>query len=208
MDQFLRLGRVMPVVTIEDAAVAAPLAAALLEGGIRTVEVTLRTPCALEAIARIARETPDCVVGAGTVLSIEDYEASMAAGASFAICPGATEALLVHGSFAQIPFLPAVATASEIMRGLHFGYRHFKFFPAESLGGPAALKALHGPFPEVRFCPTGGILESKVSAYLSLPNVLCVGGSWVVPAADLKLRNFAAITQAAKRAAAFHVAKT
>lgn len=203
MDDYLRLSPVMPVVTIEDAALAAPLAAALVEGGVRVIEVTLRTRCAIDAIASIAKAVPDCRVGAGTVLSVQDYEACVAAGASFAISPGTTDALLLFGAWAPIPYLPAVATPSEIMRGLDLGYRHFKFFPAESAGGAAALKALHGPFPDVRFCPTGSIGEAKVADYLSLPNVLCVGGSWVVPPADLAARNFAAITERARRAAAF-----
>ena len=148
---------VMPVVTVNDPTTAADLARALVRGGIRVIEVTLRTPVALRAIEVIAREVPEITVGAGTVLSVADLQSSAEAGAAFAISPGATAALLAAGTNGPIPYLPAIATASELMAGLAAGYRCFKFFPAGAAGGIAMLNSFAGPFPEARFCPTGGI---------------------------------------------------
>jgi 2-dehydro-3-deoxyphosphogluconate aldolase / (4S)-4-hydroxy-2-oxoglutarate aldolase len=206
IEKFLRLSPIMPVVTLSDAAVAADLARALVRGGIRVIEVTLRTPVALRAIEIIAREVPEITVGAGTVLSVADLNASAAAGAAFAISPGATAALLDAGTTGPIPYLPAVATASELMEGLTRGYRCFKFFPAGAAGGIAMLNALGGPFPEARFCPTGGITESSVKSYLDLPNVLCAGGSWLTPAAALGKKDWPLIESLAARAAASRAA--
>src|SRR5688572_27633326 len=160
-EDVLRLSPVMPVVTIDDAAKAEALARALLAGGVRTIEVTLRTPAALDAIRAIARSAPEMIVGAGTVLSEEDLRAAVAAGARYALSPGGTPLLMERARSAPIPFIPGVATSSEIMRGMELGYRCFKFFPAEQLGGVAALKAQAGPLPEARFCPTGGISAEK-----------------------------------------------
>ena len=174
----------MPVVTIEDASIAADLARAFVRGGIRVIEVTLRTPAALRAIEEIARAKIDIVVGAGTVLSIADLHAAASAGAAFAISPGATPALLAAGAMATIPYLPAVATASELMSGLAAGYRCFKFFPAVASGGIPALKALSGPFGHIRFCPTGGITPDSARDWLALEPVLCVGGTWFVKTGD------------------------
>lgn len=202
IDKFLRLSPVMPVVTVSDAAIAAELARALVRGGIRVIEVTLRTPAALRAIEVIAREVPEITVGAGTVLSAADLRASAQAGASFAISPGATPALLAAGASGPIPYLPAVATASELMAGLAAGYRCFKFFPAAPAGGIAMLNCFGGPFPEARFCPTGGISQATVKSYLDLPNVLCAGGSWLTPADAVSRKDWSVIESLASKAAA------
>ncbi len=183
----------MAVVTIEHAGRAVDLARALVRGGVASIEVTLRTPAALDAIRRIAAEVPEALVGAGTVLSTADYHAAAEAGARFAVSPGSTEAMLQAGRDGSIPYLPAIATASEIMRGLDFGYTAFKAFPASVIGGVAALKAFAGPFAGVRFCPTGGVTLSTAKDYLALPNVACVGGSWLAPTTLLDNGDWAAI---------------
>lgn len=201
-DRALALAPVLPVVTIEDAADAGPLARALLAGGIRTVEITLRTPAALDAIREAARAAPDLVVGAGTVLNEEDLAAAAEAGALYALSPGATPVLLRAGRTAAIPLIPGVATASELMAGLALNYRCFKFFPAEQLGGPAAVKAMAGPLPQARFCPTGGIGPDLAPAYLALGNVLCIGGSWVAPSEKIRAKDWAGIEALARQAAA------
>ncbi|MCL4714825.1 MAG: bifunctional 4-hydroxy-2-oxoglutarate aldolase/2-dehydro-3-deoxy-phosphogluconate aldolase [Hyphomonadaceae bacterium] len=200
-EDVLRLSPVMPVVVIEDAAQAPPLARALLAGGVRTVEITLRTPAALDAIRAVASEAPAMVVGAGTVLTADDLDAAIGAGAKYALSPGGTPKLLKAAARRDIPFIPGVATSSEIQRGLERGYSCFKFFPAEQLGGPAALKAQGGPFPQARFCPTGGITAEKAPGYLALGNVLCVGGSWIAPADKIKGGDWSGVEAAARRAA-------
>ena len=200
--QMLRLSPVMPVATIEDATVAVDLARALVRGGIRAIEVTLRTPTALQSIKAIASQVPEICVGAGTVLSEADLTAATQAGASFAISPGATPALLEAGTRARIPYLPAVATSSELMVGLAAGYECFKFFPAGSSGGVATLKAFAGPFPQARFCPTGGITAETAVSFLALSNVLCVGGSWLMPADAVAARDWKRIEMLAAQAAA------
>jgi 2-dehydro-3-deoxyphosphogluconate aldolase / (4S)-4-hydroxy-2-oxoglutarate aldolase len=202
IEKFLRLSPFMPVVTFTDAAVAAEVARALVRGGIRVIEVTLRTPVALQAIAAIARSVPEITVGAGTVCSIADLKAAAEAGAAFAISPGATPTLLSAGASGPIPYLPAIATASELMAGLAAGYRHFKFFPAGAAGGIPMLNCLGGPFPDARFCPTGGISQDTVKSYLDLPNVLCAGGSWLTPAAAINKKDWGSIESLAARAAA------
>jgi 2-dehydro-3-deoxyphosphogluconate aldolase / (4S)-4-hydroxy-2-oxoglutarate aldolase len=202
IERILRLSPVMPVVVLEEAEIAPDLARALVRGGIRTVEITLRTPAALAAIQAIARAVPEIAVGAGTVLSVEDLRAAASAGATFAISPGTTSALLSAAASASIPYLPAVATASELMLGLASGYRCFKFFPAAAAGGTAMLKAFSGPFPQARFCPTGGITQDSVKSYLDLPNVLCAGGSWLSPPEALAARDWKRIEALASRAAA------
>src|SRR5580692_10027000 len=206
IEKFLRLSPVMPVVTFTDASVAVDVARALVRGGIRVIEVTLRTPVALEAMARIARSVPEITVGAGTVLSGADLKASAEAGAAFAISPGATDILLNAGTSGPIPYLPAIATASELMAGLAAGYRCFKFFPAGAAGGIPMLNALGGPFPDARFCPTGGISQATVKSYLDLPNVLCAGGSWLTPAEAMKKQDWAQIESLAAKAAASRTA--
>lgn len=192
---------VMPVLAIERLEDALPLGRALVDAGLPVLEVTLRTACALEAIALLARELPQAVVGAGTVLSAADLDAVSRAGAAFAIAPGSTAGLYAAAARSTIAFIPAVATASEIMQGLDQGHRRFKFFPAVPAGGTAALKAFAGPFPQVRFCPTGGIDASSAPAFLALPNVGTVGGSWMVPADRLRAHDWAAIGTLAATAA-------
>jgi 2-dehydro-3-deoxyphosphogluconate aldolase/(4S)-4-hydroxy-2-oxoglutarate aldolase len=197
IDQVLDASPLMAVVVIEDAHVAPALARALIAGGVKSIEITLRTPAALEAIRRIAGELPEAVVGAGTVLNPADLHACAEAGARFAVSPGATTALLDAGGDGPIPYLPAVATPSEIMEGLARGYRAFKAFPASVIGGVAALRAFAGPFAGVRFCPTGGIAAATAADYLALPNVACVGGSWLTPAGLVQAGDWAGVEKLA-----------
>ena len=180
IEAVMRLGPVIPVLVIEDVAHAAPIARALVAGGLRALEVTLRTPAALDVIAEMSR-LEGAVVGAGTVLNAAQFAASIEAGARFIVSPGLTEPLAEAVSATGIPYLPGVATASDIMRGLDLGLHHFKFFPAEAAGGRAALKGLAAPFLQARFCPTGGISEANAADWLATPGVICVGGSWLVP---------------------------
>jgi 2-dehydro-3-deoxyphosphogluconate aldolase / (4S)-4-hydroxy-2-oxoglutarate aldolase len=201
-EEVLKLSPVMPVVVVEDVDAAEKLARALLAGGVRTIEVTLRTPAALDAIARIAHAVPEMIVGAGTILSAGDLDAAVNAGARYALSPGATPKLMKAARKRAIPFIPGVATSSEVMRGLDLGYTCFKFFPAEQLGGAAALKALSGPLPAARFCPTGSITLEKARGYIALENVLCVGGSWVAPADKINAGDWAGIEALAREAAA------
>lgn len=196
-----RKAPVIPVLVIEDAAHAAPLAEALIAGGLPVLEVTLRTPAALDAIAAMSG-VPGGIVGAGTVLTPDDVRAAQDAGAQFAVSPGATDRLLDACEAAGLPILPGAATASEAMRLLERGYGVQKFFPASAIGGAPALKALGGPLPQVRFCPTGGIDTANAADYLALDNVLCVGGSWVAPRQLVQKGEWAAITGLARQAAA------
>lgn len=198
----LARARVIPVLVIEDAAHAVPLARALVAGGLPVVEITLRSDAALESIRRIAAEVPDAVVGAGTVLSARDMAAARKAGARFAISPGATDALLQAAGEDGLPFLPGVATASDIMRGLEAGLTCFKAFPAATIGGPAAVGAFAGPFPQARFCPTGGIKPDTAPDYLRLPNVVAVGGTWLAPRDLVSAGDWAGVEDLARRAAA------
>ena len=193
---------VIPVLTIERIEDAIPLARALSDNGLPVLEVTLRSACAVDAIALIARELTDACVGAGTVLNARDLDAVAQAGARFAISPGATDSLYRAAAECPVPLIPGIATASELMRGLEHGWQRFKFFPAESSGGIGALKGFAGPFAQVRFCPTGGIDAAKAPAYLGLPNVACVGGSWMLPADALAARDWARIGGLARAAAA------
>jgi 2-dehydro-3-deoxyphosphogluconate aldolase/(4S)-4-hydroxy-2-oxoglutarate aldolase len=202
VDELMTTGPVIPVLTIDRVQDAAPLARALVEGGLRPLEVTLRTACALEAIAIIAKEVPDAIVGAGTVLNGEDFDRAARAGARFIVSPGLTDPLIEAARSSELPFLPGVVTAGEIMRGLDAGLDRFKFFPAETSGGPGALKALYGPFAQCRFCPTGGVSAATAPAWLDLPNVLCVGGAWVAPASAIAAGDWPAITNLARAAAA------
>lgn len=193
-------GPVVPVMVIKDLAHAVPLARALVAGGIRVLEITLRTPVAVEAIREIARLVPEAVVGAGTVTSAEDLAAVSEAGAVFAISPGLTPELLDAANQGDIGLIPGIATVSELMAGLQRGYDHFKFFPAEAAGGIPMLKAIAGPFPKVVFCPTGGIGLENYRKYLALGNVACVGGSWVAPAEAVAQGDWGRISQLAREA--------
>ena len=181
IEELMRTAPVIPVLVVEDAAEAEPLARALVAGGLRVLEVTLRTPAALDAIAAM-KGVEGAIVGAGTVVTADQVHQVAAAGAEFIVSPGLTEALAGPIGDAQIPWLPGVATAGDLMRGYALGLRHFKFFPAEAAGGLKALKALAAPFHEARFCPTGGITEATAPDWLAQPSVLCVGGSWIVAA--------------------------
>jgi len=201
VDAVLRRAPVLPVLVIEDIDDAVPLARALVDGGLPVLEVTLRSAVALAAIQRMAAEVPGALVGAGTVLDAAQLAAVADAGATFAIAPGSTPALYAAAASASIPFIPAVATASELMLGLEHGHRRFKFFPAESAGGINALNSLGGPFPHARFCPTGGIDAARAPAYLALPNVITVGGSWMVPADAVHARDWARIFALARECA-------
>ncbi|MFI4989159.1 MAG: bifunctional 4-hydroxy-2-oxoglutarate aldolase/2-dehydro-3-deoxy-phosphogluconate aldolase [Alphaproteobacteria bacterium] len=193
---------VIPVLTLEERLPAVALARALVAGGLNVLEITLRTEGALEAARAIMAEVEGAVVGIGTVLSEAQMRASRKAGARFAVSPGATTRLLESAAAAGMPYLPGAATASEITALLEAGYTHLKFFPAEALGGVAALKALAAPFRQVRFCPTGGIDAAKAPSYLALDCVAAVGGSWVAPADRLAAGDWAAITRLAGEAAA------
>ncbi len=185
---------VIPVLTIERLEDAVPLAKALVAGGVRVLEVTLRTPVAIEAAKAIIADVPGTTVGIGTILNANDLARAEALGASFGISPGATPDLLKAAAASALPFAPGVATASELMQALAHGFNLVKFFPAEQSGGIKALRALAGPFPDARFCPTGGIGEANAAAWLSEPNVVAVGGSWLCPAADIRSGNWAGIS--------------
>ncbi|MFI8241398.1 bifunctional 4-hydroxy-2-oxoglutarate aldolase/2-dehydro-3-deoxy-phosphogluconate aldolase [Streptomyces sp. NPDC085866] len=197
----LDLAPVVPVVVIEDAADAVPLARALVAGGLPAIEVTLRTPAALDAIRAVAGEVPDAVVGAGTVIAPEQVGACVAAGARFLVSPGWTDVLLTAMRASGVPFLPGVSTTSEVVALLERGVREMKFFPAQAAGGTAYLRSLAGPLPQARFCPTGGIGPATAPEYLSLPNVGCVGGSWMVPADAMAAGDWARIEELARTAA-------
>lgn len=199
-EALLSRARTLPVLVIEDVAHAVPLARALAAGGLTVLEVTLRTPVALDAIAAIARELPEVAVGAGTVLCRADLEATIRAGGSFAVSPGATPALLEFARLSCFPFIPGVATASEIMAAGEEGFHDLKFFPAEANGGAAALKALSAPLANVRFCPTGGITPDNAPSYRAIPSVVCVGGSWMAPADLVRSGSWEQITELARAA--------
>ncbi|MDC7713264.1 bifunctional 4-hydroxy-2-oxoglutarate aldolase/2-dehydro-3-deoxy-phosphogluconate aldolase [Vogesella sp. LYT5W] len=201
----LRQSPVMPVIVVNDAAVAVDLARALVAGGIRTLEITLRTKAALAAMRRIRDEVPDALVGAGTVRTRAHLEAALDAGAQFGLSPGLTPELAAAARASGVPFIPGVATASEAMHAQDEGFNILKLFPAEAVGGIKLLKALAGPLPELRFCPTGGIDASNAPAYLAQPNVLAVGGSWLTPADALAAQDWARITQLAREASALAV---
>ena len=185
---------VIPVLTIERLEDAIPLAKALVAGGVRVLEVTLRTPVAIPAAQAIISSVPEAVVGIGTILNADDLARAEALGAVFGISPGATPDLLKAAAASALPFAPGMATASELMQALAHGFNLVKFFPAEQSGGIKALRALAGPFPDARFCPTGGIGEANAVAWLAEPNVFAVGGSWLCPAADIRSGNWAGIT--------------
>jgi 2-dehydro-3-deoxyphosphogluconate aldolase/(4S)-4-hydroxy-2-oxoglutarate aldolase len=193
---------VIPVIVLSDVAQAVPLARALVAGGIRMLEVTLRTPQALACIEAIAREVPEAVVGVGTVRSAADAQAAAKAGARFAVSPGYTHAVGKACQELGLPLLPGVATGSEIMAAQEDGYHHLKFFPAMQAGGLPMLKAWQGPFGDVKFCPTGGITAASAPEFLALSNIVCVGGSWLTPADAVAQGDWARITQLAREAVA------
>ena len=199
--ELLALGPVIPVIVIEDEKTAVPMAQALVGGGLRVLEVTLRTPAGLPGIKRIAEEVPDAVVGAGTVLTPADVSATVAAGARFLVSPGSSKELIRAMLDSGALPLPGTATASEVMALLDQGLNHMKFFPAQPAGGVPYLKSLAGPLPMVRFCPTGGITPETAPQFLALKNVACVGGSWMLPADALAAGDWARVRDLAQQAA-------
>ena len=201
-EEIFAAGPVVPVLVINDVEKAVPLAKALMEGGIKVLEVTLRTPAAIDVIKRIAQEVPDSLIGAGTVTNAQQLKAVVEAGAKFAISPGMTADLLKAGMDSEIPLIPGISSTSDLMKGKDAGYTHMKFFPAEASGGVKAIKSIGGPFPDVTFCPTGGIGPNNYNDYLALNNVKCVGGSWLAPDDAIESGDWARITQLAKEAVA------
>jgi 2-dehydro-3-deoxyphosphogluconate aldolase/(4S)-4-hydroxy-2-oxoglutarate aldolase len=201
-EEIFSAGPVVPVLVIKDVEHAVPLAKALIAGGIRVLEVTLRTDAALEVIAKIAKEVPEAIIGAGTVTNRAQLQQVIDAGAKFAISPGLTSDLLKAGNEGNIALIPGISSISELMTALDHGYTHLKFFPAEASGGVKALKAIGGPFPDIKFCPTGGISPSNYNDYLALPSVRCAGGSWLAPEEAMVNGDWDKITELAKAAVA------
>lgn len=199
-DEIMRQGPVIPVMVIKKLEQAVPLARALVAGGIHVLEITLRTPVAMDAIQSIRREVAGAIVGAGTVTRGEELAEIAEAGAVFAISPGLTAELLEAANQGPIPLIPGIATVSELMAGMALGYSHFKFFPAEAAGGVKMLQAFAGPFPQVTFCPTGGITSANYREYLGLKNVACIGGSWVAPQEAIGRGDWARITELTREA--------
>ncbi|WP_343906945.1 bifunctional 4-hydroxy-2-oxoglutarate aldolase/2-dehydro-3-deoxy-phosphogluconate aldolase [Nocardioides aquiterrae] len=194
IESLLDLSPVIPVVVVHDTDEAVGVARALVDGGVPVIELTLRTPVGLEAIRRIAAEVPEIVVGAGTVVTPDQAAQAAAAGAQFLVSPGSTDRLLDAMAETGLPHLPGVSTVSETLALIERGYRELKFFPAEAAGGVPFLKALHAPVPAARFCPTGGITQASAATYLALPNVGCVGGSWLTPADALAERDWTRVS--------------
>ncbi|MDS4071103.1 MAG: bifunctional 4-hydroxy-2-oxoglutarate aldolase/2-dehydro-3-deoxy-phosphogluconate aldolase [Candidatus Competibacter sp.] len=202
--EIMRVGPVIPVIVIEDLAHAVPLARALVAGGVRVLEVTLRTPAALAAIRAIAGEVPEAIVGVGTLTRPEDFTEARDAGARFGVSPGLTPALIEAAWESGLPLLPGVMTPSDVIAARLAGFRELKLFPAQQAGGIGMLQALAGPFPDVTFCPTGGITAETAPEFLALPNVACVGGSWLTPRDALAAGDWEAITALARQAAALN----
>lgn len=197
-EKILSAGPVMPVLVIEHPDDARPIAEALLEGGIRTLEITLRTRAALDIISQLREDLPEAMVGAGTIASVAQLQLASEAGARFLISPGLTPALLDAAVAGSVPLIPGISTLSEAMTGMEYGLSHFKFFPAEAAGGTRMLRSIAGPFPNLRFCPTGGVNADNAGDYLSLPNVSCVGGSWLVSPDIIAARDWGEITRRAR----------
>ena len=197
--ELLQLSPIIPVLTIDRVEDAVPLARSLVAGGLRLLEITLRTPVAAAAAQAIIANVPEAIVGMGTVLTGQDLARASEIGAQYALSPGATPALLAAAAAQDLPFIPGIATSSELMAAMAHGFDIVKFFPAVSSGGIATLAALSGPFRHVKFCPTGGIGEANMREWLAQPNVVAVGGSWLVPAADLKAGAWEAITERVRR---------
>lgn len=204
--ELMALTPVVPVIVIEDIEDAIPLANALVAAGITLLEVTLRSSAAIAAIKLLREQLPNVSVGAGTVTNPDELKAVEDAGAQFAISPGITEELLKAGAAGRIPLIPGLATVSELMLAKSLGYSHLKFFPAEAAGGTAMLNSIGGPFPDIKFCPTGGIHQDNFKDYLALPNVLCVGGSWILPKKAIQAKDWKSITAIASHA--IHDAKS
>jgi 2-dehydro-3-deoxyphosphogluconate aldolase/(4S)-4-hydroxy-2-oxoglutarate aldolase len=202
LDAIMTAAPVIPVLIIEDPKRAVPMAKALVRGGLKVLEITLRTAHALEAIDAIREHVSDAIVGAGTVLNAGQYADVVAAGSQFVVSPGATDALIDAAAHYDVPLLPGAATASEVMRLMERGYSRLKFFPAEQAGGAAYLKSLSSPLSAIKFCPTGGITPEKAQTYLALPNVVCVGGSWVATADMIMAEEWDEIERLARAAAA------
>ena len=196
------MGPIVPVLVINNVEEALPIAEALLTAGVKVLEVTLRTPAALDVISAIAKELPEAIVGSGTVTNRQQLQQSYDAGAKFAISPGLTKDLLQAGNDGKIALIPGISSISELMDGADYGYDHLKFFPAEASGGVNAIKSIGGPFPDIRFCPTGGINLNNVRDYLALPNVVCCGGSWLVSSTIVENKNWTEITRLANQALA------
>jgi 2-dehydro-3-deoxyphosphogluconate aldolase/(4S)-4-hydroxy-2-oxoglutarate aldolase len=204
----MRVGPVIPVIVIDDLGDAVPLARALVAGGVRVLEVTLRTPVALDAVRAIAGEVEGAIVGVGTIVDGGDFARAISAGASFGVSPGLTPAVIDAARACALPLLPGVMTPSEIMAASAAGYRALKFFPAQAAGGIAMLKALAGPFPDVVFCPTGGITAATAPDFLALPNVVCVGGSWLMPPDAIRSRDWSRISALARDASRLNTPPT
>jgi len=200
--EILAASPVMPVIALKHVDDAVPLARALVAGGIRVLEITLRTPVALACVKAIRNEVPDAIVGVGTITNVADFDAAVDAGAAFGVSPGSTPALLAHAQSSGVPFLPGCMSPSDLMLAMDAGFTAVKLFPAQQAGGVAMLKALHGPFAQMLFCPTGGIDVTTAPQFLALPNVACVGGSWLTPSTLVEEKNWAAIQTLAEQAAA------
>jgi len=200
--ELMQIGPVIPVIVIEDVAHAVPLARALVAGGVRVLEVTLRTPAGLQAIADIARNVPEAIVGVGTITQPHEFKQSIDAGARFAVTPGLTPALIETVRGLALPLLPGVMTPADVISAKAAGYLQLKLFPAQQAGGIGMLKALAGPFPDVMFCPTGGVTAATAADFLALPNVACVGGSWLTPRDAITAGDWTRITTLAREAAA------
>ena len=199
-EAILTTGPVVPVIVVNKLEHAVPMAKALVAGGVRVLEVTLRTDCAMDAIRAIAKEVPDAIVGAGTVTNAQQLKEVTDAGAQFAISPGLTDELLKAATAGTIPLIPGISSVSELMLGMQHGLKEFKFFPAEANGGVKALQAIAGPFSHIRFCPTGGFSPANYRDYLALKSVLCIGGFWLVPADALESGDYDRITKLAREA--------
>jgi 2-dehydro-3-deoxyphosphogluconate aldolase / (4S)-4-hydroxy-2-oxoglutarate aldolase len=200
----MAISTVIPVLTIQRLEHAVPLAEALVRGGLRVLEVTLRTSCALEAIRAIRAAVPDAIVGGGTLTRARDFSACAAAGAQFGVTPGLTTELIAAAAKSGFPLLPGIMTPGELIAARAAGFDACKLFPAQQAGGVGMIKALGGPFPDHVFCPTGGVTRANAVEYLALPNVLCVGGSWITPAAAMAIADWATIESLAREAAALH----
>jgi 2-dehydro-3-deoxyphosphogluconate aldolase/(4S)-4-hydroxy-2-oxoglutarate aldolase len=201
--ELFAMGPIVPVLVINKVEDALPIAEALLAANIKVLEVTLRTPAALDVISIIAKELPEAIIGSGTVTNRQQLQQSVDAGAKFAISPGLTKDLLQAGNEGNIALIPGISSISELMDASDFGYDHLKFFPAEASGGVNAIKSIGGPFPDIKFCPTGGINLKNVRDYLALPNVACCGGSWLVPNDVVANKNWSEITKLSHEALNF-----